>query len=302
MDVLVPREITTAKLISSSVAEPDTGETVWNAATSYTIGDRAILNSTHRVYRNLLGGVNAKSPETAPDRWFDEGPTNRWALFDGEVSSNTVSPSPFTMTVRPGSINDIAFFGLVNVDRVRIRVWDSPGGNLVYDETRGTEDFWSSDLYWSYYFDEPRQRTVLSFGDIPASQTCEVELTATSFDAQPLEIGMAAFGSFESLGVSEYGFSASPKDYSRITEDEYGTTRVQKRRNAKNIRGQVYCPTQAANAAVSIVYRLLGVPAVWRPSNLAQYDFLTTFGLGSADISASGPDESRLSIDVRGLI
>lgn len=302
MDVLVPKEITTAKLISSSVAEPDTGETAWNAATSYTIGDRAILVSTHRVYRNLLGGVNATSPDEAPDRWFDEGPTNRWAIFDGEVSSNTVSSSPYSLTVRPGAITDIGFFSLVNVDRVRVQVWDSPSGVLVYDQLKGTEDFWSSDLYWSYYFDEPRQRSQLFFEDIPASTTCEVSITATSFDGDDIQIGLVAFGSFESLGVSEYGFNASPVDYSRITTDDFGTTRVTRGRNAKNIRGTVYMPTPDANTAVGIIYRLLGVPAIWRPNKLAQYDFLTTFGLGTADASASGPDETRLSIDVKGLV
>lgn len=302
MDVLVPKEITTAKLISSSIAEPDTGETAWNAATSYAIGQRAILASTHRVYRNLLGGVNSTSPDQAPDRWFDEGPTNRWAIFDGEVSSNTVSPSPYTLTVRPGAITDVGFFSLINVDRIRVQVWDSPGGTLVYDQLKGTEDFWSSDLYWSFYFDEPRQRSQLFFEDIPASTICEITITATSFDLQPLQIGLVAFGSFEPLGVSEYGFNASPRDFSRIVEDEYGTTRVKKGRNAKSIRGTVYMPTTAANTAVGIVYRLLGTPAIWRPSPLAQYDFLTTFGLGSADASASGPDETRLSIDVKGLV
>lgn len=302
MDVLVPREITDAKLISSSVAEPDAGETVWNAATSYTIGQRAILTSTHRVYRNLLGGVNSTSPDQAPDRWFDEGPTNKWAVFDGEVSSNTVSSSPYTFTVRPGAIADIGFFSLVNVDRVRVKVWDTPGGTLVYDQTKGTEDFWGSDLFWAFYFDKPRQRTQLFFEDIPASTVCEIEVTASSFDGNDIEVGLVAFGLFESLGVSEYGFVASPVDFSRIVRDDYGTTRIVKGRNAKDIRGTAYCPADAANAAVGIVYRLLGTPAVWRPSRLAQYDFLTTYGLGSADVSVPEAGDARFSIDVKGLV
>jgi len=60
MDVLLPREITDAKFISSSLAEPSASETAWVTGTTYAVGDKRIVASTHRVYQDTAGRILAQ--------------------------------------------------------------------------------------------------------------------------------------------------------------------------------------------------------------------------------------------------
>ena len=77
--ILIPLAVTDAMLTSSTIAEPASGEVAWNPATTYAIGDKVILTSTHRVYQNLVAGVNAMSPDVnqgqTPAIWLDVGQT-----------------------------------------------------------------------------------------------------------------------------------------------------------------------------------------------------------------------------------
>ena len=63
MIVIPPIAITDSNLVSSTVAEPSAGETAWNAATSYTIGQVVIRTTTHRKYECQIAGVDAGLPE-----------------------------------------------------------------------------------------------------------------------------------------------------------------------------------------------------------------------------------------------
>lgn len=82
MIVIPPIPITSSVLASSTVAEPSAGEVVWDATTSYAVGDVVIRTTTHRKYECQIAGVDSTIPENAPARWLDIGPTNKWAMFD----------------------------------------------------------------------------------------------------------------------------------------------------------------------------------------------------------------------------
>lgn len=303
MKILQPLTIANAGFIASSVGEPDTGEVAWNAATSYTPGQRVVLASTHRVYRNLIAGVNATSPHLAPDRWFDEGPTNKWAWADTSVSTATSAPSPYTHTLQPGSFTDVALFGLVNVYSARLEVWYESGGALTFAQTLTTEYWSAGDPYISYYFDLPRFRNRLFFSGIPISATCECRLTLTALDsALPVQIGVAAYGRFEPVGCQEYGASARTVDYSRITTDEYGNTTIVKGRKAKDLRGTLVVDKAQAGVVDDLIDRLRGTPLVVVGSDDPDYDYLSTIGLVDAEPVAAGPTHATINYTVRGLV
>lgn len=301
MKILKPVEITDTNFISSTVAEPYATETAWNAATSYTVGTRVIRTATHRVYRNLIAGVNATAPELAPDRWFDEGPTNRWAWADTEVSTQTQSASPYQHVVRPGAISDMAVFGMENIDSVRVEVWDSPGGNLIFDTTNSAEFWGNGDPYVSYYFDVPYCRSKLVISGIPADADCEVRTTLETATGT-MYFGLIAYGRFTDLGCSEYGFSASPVDYSRIKIDDYGNNYIVKGKRARDLSGVVRMPVESANSIVETIDRLLGTPILAVTTDNPALDYLNSFGLVSCRASADGPNEARLQFEMKGLI
>ena len=65
MIVIPPIPITSSVLASSTVAEPSAGEVVWNAATSYAVGDVVIRTTTHRKYECQIAGVDSTTPSSA---------------------------------------------------------------------------------------------------------------------------------------------------------------------------------------------------------------------------------------------
>lgn len=301
--VLDPIVITGAMISACSVAEPDTtrSEAAWAAATSYTIGQEVVRTTTHRVYTALASGVDAGLPESTPLRWLDTRPSNKYAAFDIYKSTAIKSASTLTMTLRPGIITGMAFFGLVG-DTIRVVCKDATSLVSYYDVTTSLSLYLSGDLMWEFYYGAARQQSDLRINGLTPTDA-QVEITLTvSPTTSTAEIGILALGSFNDIGNPQYGFSAKPLDYSRITTDQYGTVTVIKGLNAKNIQGNCMMPIADAQAAADVIYRLLGTPCAWTITSASGFDYLNAFGLGSGDIVAAGPSHAILNLTVRGLI
>ena len=59
--------------------------------------------------------VNSALP--TPTAWTDYGPTNRWAMFDQEVNTQSTGDSPLSVVLQPGIVNAIALLELVGTGR-----------------------------------------------------------------------------------------------------------------------------------------------------------------------------------------
>src|SRR3990170_7159070 len=117
MNVIPPLTITDARLISSTVSEPDAGspstEPVYNAGTTYGLGDIAISTTTHLKYESLAAG-NIGNALTDTTKWLELGPTNKWAMFDLLRSTATSAAASLSVVIAPGTrIDSLALLGLV---------------------------------------------------------------------------------------------------------------------------------------------------------------------------------------------
>ena len=149
MYVIKPNPITDAVLVSSTV--PETDHPAWNAATSYTVGDRVIRTTTHRVYEALLAGVDSGLPESTSARWVAVGATNRWRMLDSEVGSVTSAPGSLSVVLAPGYATALA---LLEVDAQSISVTvtspdtivavPTPHNLLARSEQLESPDAWTS--------------------------------------------------------------------------------------------------------------------------------------------------------------
>ena len=301
--VLEPIIIVPAMLTACSVAEPDTttGEAAWVAATSYTIGQQVIRTTTHRVYTALASGIDAGLPESTPLRWKDTAPTNLWAAFDLYRSTAITQAGTLTMTVKPGIITGLAFFGLQG-DSLRVVCKDATSLAVYYDTTFSLSNYLSGDLMWEFYYGIARQQDGLRISGLtPKNAQVEITLTASPTTGNAA-IGIFSLGSWNPLGGPQYGFKAQPVDYSRITTDAYGTPTITKGLSAKNLSGECMMLAADTQAAANVIYRLLGTPCAISMSDDPAYDYLSAFGLLSADITAAGPAHTIFSITARGLI
>ena len=307
MKILVPITLTDAMLSSSTIAEPAAGETAWNAATSYTVGQRCILASTHRVYENLIAGVNATSPDQAltgaTPRWLDYGPTLRWAAFDGVVNTPSTATTSFTYVLLPGFFNAIAFYGMDGAT-ITVSIKNAPGGSVFYT--------YSGSLleppvdYYDYYFGVIRGLSKLVLSDILLYANPEVTITVTGVGT--VEAGMIALGDLRPLiseggiGGTQQGASAEPFTYSYINTDAFGRTSIVRRHSATNMRASVVLPKTDADAALATVQSVLDVPAAWIATDAEGYAGLNVFGLGSGSLGYEGPNHATLNITVKGFI
>lgn len=307
--VLVPLAITNAMVSSSTIAEPAAGETEWNAATSYTVGQECILAATHRVYTNLIAGVNSTPPNLATTgaapRWLDTRPTNKWAAFDAQINTQSSTVTPLTYVLLPGMFNGIALYGLDGAT-LDISVKDAPGGTVVYTNSIVLQE--SPIDYYDYYFGTIKPLSKCIIKDIVPYANPEVTITITAAAGVTVKVGMIAIGDMRSLvssadtGGPQRGAKAKPVTYSYIGTDIYGNTKIIRRSKATDMDISVFLHKNDADAALATIQEVLDVPAAWIGCDVPGFAGLNVFGLASGDVSYEGPNHAVISINVKGLI
>lgn len=307
--ILVPIAIADAMISSSTATEPSASETAWNAATNYTVGQECILISTHRVYKNLIAGVDATSPDLAltgsTPRWKDVRPTNKWAAFDGQINTQSVVVTPLTYVLRPGIFNAIAMYGLDGA-ALNITIKDAPGGAVIYTFT---SDLTEPPLdHYDYYFGRIRPITKIICRNIVPYEDPELTITITAAEGAVVKAGMIAIGDMRELvtvegtGGTQYGASARPVTYSYIATDEFGVTSIKKRHASTDLDIRVEVQKEDADSVLQTLQDVLDIPVCVIGSDAEYFAGLNVFGLLSGGVSYEGPNHSVISMQVKGFI
>ena len=262
MKVITPIEITDAILTSSTIAEPDTGESAWNAATSYVLGDVVIRTTTHKKYENILAGIDAGVPESTPLRWVEVGSTNRYAMFDTLRNTQSIKASPVTVVLTPNARIDS--LGLLSVDADSVHIVVTNGAETVYEVTRslGSHDVYD---WYSYYFAPFKKIPNLVFFDIPPYSTSVITLTFTSVSA--IKIGAIVLGNQTDLGKAIHGVSSEEQNFSRIEREVTGESILLPRRSIPKINIQTIAVPDRLNIIREARKNLNAVPSVWSGLN-----------------------------------
>ena len=306
MKVLVPIALTSAMLTSSTIAEPAAGETAWVSAASYTLGDQRIRSTTHRVYEALVTHTGRTDlPEVDDVYWLDVGPTARWAAFDTEISTQSTVATNMTYVLRPGFFNAIAFYGMDGA-AISLIVKDAPGGSVIYAYSG---DLYNLPLDWyDYAFGLTTKRNKLILKDITPYPDAEVTITVTAGAGITVKAGMIMMGDLRPLlgeaawGGAEYGVSAEPVNYSRITTDKYGTTSIVKGRSVTDMRGKVLMPKSNADYFLAQVQDVLSTPCAVITTDALGYDGLNVFGLLSGSMTYDSFGTASFNFLVKGLV
>jgi hypothetical protein len=297
MRVIKPTVLTSAMLISSTV--PETDHAAYAAGTTYALGARVIRTSTHRIYESLQDANTGHTPETEKTWWSDVGPTNRWAMFDTEINTQTVgADGVLTVVIQPGPINSLALIGM-DATGLTITMVDGVGAT-VYSRTVDLDNTQIVDFY-TYCF-EPRdflREVVLT--DIPVYGAGQITITLTSGSTPRL--GALIFGSAIEIGDTKYGAQLGIVDYSKIETDEFGTTTFIRRNNAKRINVPILLSNSRLRYVSKKLQELTATPCVWIGS--AEYIFspLITFGFfEDFSVTISYPNHSECNLEIRSMI
>lgn len=224
MKITEPIDVTTGMLIASSIPEQGAGEPgLWVSGTAYTVGQRVRRATTHRIYSKLVdGGDHTKPPEESlDDLWFDEGATNRWAMFQLDRNTASVSNSPISVTVAsPGRARTIGLFGVVGQ---QVSVTVRKDGEVIFQRTtamfRRTTTTWS-EYFWSGFL-AAQIASVIHY-DLPPVAGVEIEVTVGG-GAGPFALSALVIGQSHFIGTVEYSPVDSALNFSRMERAFDGT-------------------------------------------------------------------------------
>lgn len=302
LNVIVPTTITDAVLTYSNVTENDYA--AWSAGTTYAAGERVISTTTHRIYESGAAGNLGKDPTNVVNRvgsppwWIEVSPTNKWAMFDGLISTKTTIATPLNITLRPGFVGALYMSGLV-AENISVTIKDAPGGTVVYTYTASLENSQPPD-YWEHFFMPFRQQTDFFLGDLPPYSDMEITITLSSVSGN-VSCGILTIGDLRPLGMTEWGGEAQPKTYSRLGEDAWGNPKIITRPSGKNMKLSAHIDPSNADFVEETVRLLQDVPAAWIGVNLNGFSGLRVFGLGSGSLTYDNYGQYNLSLTVKGF-
>lgn len=331
LKVLKPISVTDAMLQSTSVPEADYPQ--WVSGASYAAGNLVIRLNKHRVYRCLAAVSGTTPPESDSTNWVELGPTNRWAMFDSKVSTPTTGSSTgLQLQLNPGRCNGLALLELSGITALSIAcsypvtaqgdkgaltttvrdyafgivlttITDTRGAagtltgsvTLLYDVTLQNRNVSN----WTQYFLEPFVIKTDVFIGFPSRADMAIYLNVTN--AYP-KIGALMIGNFIELGDAGYGVSSSIDDYSVVSTDEWGVSKLVERDYVKRVNYPVTVENWAMRRAFSTLASLRATPAVFIGSDDYRYTPFTVFGrVARFNVALSFATYSIVNIEVQGL-
>jgi hypothetical protein len=296
MNVIRPSVMLPAMLVSTNATE---AHGVYAPATTYALGARVVFAQS--IFESLSASNTGNTPDVSPIRWLRIGPSNAFAMFDDQISTQTTRASPLTVTVATGIMDALAVVG-VDADAVTLTVTDGPGGAVIYQQTRSVTGSQVYDWY-EYFFNDPTMRqTQALFLGIPPFASSRATLSVSG--AGTVRLGGMVFGRLNAIGLTNYGAQAGITDYSRKQTDEFGTTTFVRRAFSKKLTATVMVKTLDVNRVQRLLYDLRATPAIWIGTDVPEYsEPLVLYGFYRDFYCAiDNPSVCQFQLEIEGLI
>lgn len=301
MRVIPPVTVTDSILTSSTIAEPSAGEVVWTAYTS-TIGDQRIVLATHRVYESVAATTDdpvTGASKTVPT-WVDVAPTNKYAMFDTVVGTQSTATAPLEIVLTPAQIiNTIAGFNIDGASTVQVVV-DSIAEGEVYNTTIEMLDNTAVVDFYEYFFSPIINVTEFLLTDLPAYS--DQTITVTIDGDADIDAGVLVIGRQTIIGTALYGTNWQSLDYSRKERDEFGNFIIVSRSTADRFEYDVAIEKRLFGYTKKLLKDLSTTPCVWAGTDDTG-DGTVVYGYYvDTSINLSSPSILDATITVEGLI
>ena len=297
--VVQPLAITDAMVSAPNTNVPETDYAAWSSATTYALSARVILTSTHRIYQSLQASNLNKDPTTQPLWWVEVSPTNKWALFDSAVSTQTRQSTYIKYTVTPGqTINAIAALNLTNATQIVITVTSASAG-VIYGKMVDVSPIPASASWWDWFFGIKRAQTQCVLVDLPSYPDATIRFEL--YGGSSLAIGVLLIGQQRAFGAGiKYGAKVGIQDYSRKEKNDFGDTVLVQRAFAKRADFELMVSADEVDSLQGFLSDVRAVPCLWIGST--EFEATTVFGFYKTfDILISYPSQSDCSLQIEGL-
>ena len=251
-------------------------ETAYDVGATYGLGDTVSSAATHRCYESLASGNIGNPlpvlPEIKTDKWFDVGPTNKWAMFDATRNTQTVQASPLTVVVVPGiRCNTLGLTGIV-ANSVTISATSVTGGGTVYGPTvfdLNTREVADGYDYCFEPFSTGPSKVVFN---LPPYLDLIVTVTLES-DSGNVKCGSLVIGTYIYIGTAIGRAGNNGMNFSTVDRDPWGNATLVPKRTVPRLSVTTVLPSGRVNKVLNARNTLNAVPALWT----AQHDDTENF-------------------------
>ncbi|MFN4176419.1 hypothetical protein [Phenylobacterium sp.] len=303
LKLIRPVEITDAVLTASNVAE---SETAWSAATTYSMGQTCyeVVAGVHQKFTSKQNTNLNHQPslDTTATWWQANGPTNRWAMFDGAYQTQTTRADEVAVTLALPSDERMNVLWIGNLAGVEasVTITDATEG-VIHDETYSLVSVSGINDEYDWAFEPIERVRELTLEDLPGGYTgvtVDVSVTAAGETAA---VGALVVGFAKVLGDTRWGGSISIRDYSVKEEDAFGNLVVVERAYRKTATLSAILRNDAMANVVNNLTDYRARPALWIGS--ASYAPFVIWGfVKDWNVEASlPPSRSLLSMNLEGL-
>jgi hypothetical protein len=295
MRVISPAVLGDAQIISSNV--PETEYATYVAATNYAVGVNVIY--AHGVYQSVQTPNVGHTPDSNPLYWTATAPSNRNAMFDNAVGTQTVAAGPLTVVLAPGVMaNSLALLELSGAS-VTVTATDGVGGATIYNKTVLLEESVVTDWY-SYFFEPFKPTAQVILTDLPAYSNARITVTIAG---GTVRCGFLILGTAYSLGATQYGATAGIIDYSRKTTSTAGVASFTKRAYSKRMSVRMEVDNGALDPLHTRLAGLRATPCLWLGSEVSGYNLLSIYGwYKDFAVDIQYASLSYCSLEIEGLI
>lgn len=319
LKVLAPIESLITKVTGYNLATDE--YPAWDGTKSY--GQDAKVAYRNRAWTAVqYVPPSAVTPVNASQYWVDAGPLNRWAMFDGRVSTRTKGDAlGLHVQIVPGQCNGIALLDMIDITTLKITAsypqnsaqtsdttTDYAYGITLRTQVLSTEvrltytvnlENRANVSDWKTFFKEPYQIATDAFVDLPSR--ADMTIAINTLNSNP-QIGSLIIGNFVELGDVGYGVTAGIEDYSNIITDDFGVSTLVPRDYVKRVSYPITVPNHGIRRAYSTLAALRATPAVFIGSDDYRYTPFTVFGIvENFELALSFATYSVINVDVRGI-
>lgn len=289
--------VTDAILTGSSVPEAD--HATWASGTTYALGDRVILTSTHKIYESLQAANTNHDPATETTWWVEVSPTNRWKCLDLSNTTQTVVDAADYYEFTPAqAVNAVALVNISGILSVRVRLTD-PSFGVVYDKTADLTAVPSESSWYAWFFEPRTEQTLFVASDLPSYPNATLRIDVTS--SGTAYIGALVFGTQRTIGLGvQQGVRLGITDYSRKERNEWGDTVLVQRAYAKRVSFSMLISNDQLDNTFNLLADMRATPCLWIGTNL--YGALSVFGFyASFEIGITYARYSDCTLDLESL-
>jgi len=280
----------------------------YNPTTSYSLGN--LMHFQTKVYQSILNGSNTGNNPitgntnlaTGLNYWNLLGTLNKFSAFDIESNTQSIGlTSNITFSFIPTSTFTAIAFTNIEVDQITVSVVDPlDDTNIFHTETKSPLS--RNVSTWEEWITTPFPLSSgLLFSSIPAITGAKVLISAYKEVGVP-KIGGITIGRLYNIGALELGVRLLHEDYSIVTRDEFGTTKLVKRNNYSGIDGYLRCDASKANLIRDLKKTLTATPTVFigvAGQENYYYNSLFMLGVCTMEQEFDTPTEFRVKLNVK---